>query len=63
LQTVGIDLVEIMAGVDDLLKSLKGLRSPEAFSKLFAVATNIGDLLNVTISKPRIPSKRSMYRA
>lgn len=61
LQTKGLDLVEAMAGVDDLISSLQNLRSEEAFSKLFLEATNLAQQIGVTLTMPRIAS-RSVYR-
>ena len=61
LQTAGLDLVQAMSGVDDLLASLQKLRSNEVFTKLFTDSTNLAELLGVQITKPRTAS-RSVYR-
>jgi hypothetical protein len=63
LQAVDMDLINAMSGVDDLLESLQGLRSEDVFSKLFADMTNLAELLGITITKPRIPKTKSVYRA
>ena len=65
LQTSGLDLVDAMNGVSDLVESLQRLPSPEEFSKLFAEATNLAELLGTSITVPRIPSRcgRSVFRA
>ena len=62
LQTVGLDLIEAMDGVDNLLASLRNMRSAECFSKLFAEASDVATtILEITIVKPRT-SVRSVYR-
>jgi hypothetical protein len=62
LQTVGLDLVEAMHGVDDLVSSLRSMRSAEHFTKLFQEASNVAStVLGISLAKPRIAS-RSKYR-
>lgn len=65
LQTSGIDLVDAMNGVNDLLESLQRLHSAEEFSKLFVEAANLAELLGTSITVPRIPSRcgRSVFRS
>ncbi len=61
LQTVGLDLVQAMSGVGDLITSLQRLRSHEVFAKLFSDSTNLAELLGIQMTKPRTAS-RSVYR-
>lgn len=61
LQTSGIDLVQAMSGVNDLIVSLQKLRSNEVFTKLFADSSNLAQFLGISITKPRTAS-RSVYR-
>ena len=62
LQTVGIDMVEAMDGVDNLISSLQSMRSEECFSRLFTEASAVATtILNIDLVKPRTAS-RSVYR-
>ena len=62
LQTVGLDLVQAMSGVDDLLSALYSMRSAECFSKLFQEAGAVADMLGISLVKPRTTA-RSVYRS
>jgi len=62
LQTAGLDLVEAMASIDDLLGSLNALRTSEGFVEILDNATAAAQLLEVTLVKPRTAG-RSVYRA
>lgn len=62
LQTSGLDLVEAMTLVNDMIASLSALRSSERFALLFQDAKTVGVMLGITLIKPRTPS-RSVYRA
>lgn len=64
-QNSGIDLVDAMNGVNDLLESLQRLCSAEEFSKLFVDAANLAELLGTNITVPRIPSRcgRPVFRS
>lgn len=62
LQTEGIDLVNAMSGVDDMLAMLESLRSSESFGRIFEEAQKVAELLGITLTKPRTV-RRSVYRA
>ncbi len=62
LQAVQLDLVQAMTHVSDRLNALKDMKPESAFSKLFAEAALLADLLGIVLSKPRTAS-RSVYRA
>lgn len=62
LQTEGIDLVNAMSGVDDMLAMLESLRSSERFGRIFEEAQTVAELLGITLTKPRT-ARRSVYRA
>jgi len=50
-----------MTNVDNLLESLRGMRSPEKFHNVFECALLVAELLNITLVKPRT-AMRSVYR-
>ena len=62
LQTAGLDLVEAMASIDDLLGSLNALGTSKEFVEILDNATAAAQLLGVTLVKPRTAG-RSVYRA
>ena len=57
LQTVGLDLVQAMNGVDDLLSSLNSMRSAECFARLFQEAGAVADMLGIALVKPRTTAR------
>jgi len=62
LQTSGIDVVEAMNSIDNVLESLRDIRSAEKFHKLFECISVVAELLEVTLIKPRT-AMRSVHRA
>jgi hypothetical protein len=62
LQTKGLDLVEAMTLVNELIASLSASRSSDRFAQLFADAKSVAELVGITLTKPRTPS-RSVYQA
>lgn len=61
LQKVGIDLVEAMQYVDEVIKELESQRSEKGFESLLKDAKKLATSLDIQLVKPRIP-KRSVYR-
>ena len=53
LQTSGIDVVEAMNSIDNVLESLRDMRSADKFHKLFECISLVAELLEVTFIKPR----------
>lgn len=61
LQKVECDIVEAMSNVTGLLNGLKSIRSEEEFSRLFAEAKGVAEIIGEELIKPRTAS-RSVYR-
>jgi hypothetical protein len=55
------NLIEALGNLNDLLLSIKNLRTSEIFSKLFEEAGQVAKLLDVTLTKPRT-AKLSVHR-
>jgi len=62
LQTSGLDVVGAMISIDNVLESLRDMRSAEKFHKLFECISVVAELLQVTLIKLRT-AMRSIYRA
>ena len=62
IQSTGINLLQAMDAISSMIEAIRCLRSPDEFTKIFAVAEATATSLGVTLERPRMP-QRSVYRS